>query len=927
MIKKEDIKHIQTKPNPTGFKWNFSDKNDGSFFVENADYLPPLYFPLLNSYGMKTYVTPELKGDICSSFDTYLTAATVTEELHRNVSSRNFWIKEKGKDPWSITGNSVFQKTGRWKASKDTYSLEGKLGAFNCKRTNTSNGIEASISTFVPELDYYVELLKVKIKNTGVEKITFSPTYAIPVFARSAENFRDHRQVTTMFQKNFFDEHGVRIKPNIVHDESGHNANKTNYIVLGFDKNGGAPVDKWILVEDFIGTGGTFDNPEAVYNKQNAPQRAEEENHGKEAVGAFRFKDVSLKPGEETEFVILHGITDNEDDINLWKEEFGTSEKFDVNLSKTLKYWQTSVDTVSFKTSNHHFDNWVKWINYQVKCRQVFGNSFLPDFGYGRGGRGWRDLWQDLLSIFLVDPESAKSEMLNNFKGIRIDGSNATIIGTKPGEFKADRNDIPRTWCDHGAWPVFILNFYLNQTGDYSILNNKIPYWKDQFTHRSKKQDKVWQVKLGNLQLDLKGEEYKGSLFEHVLLQQLSAFYNVGDHNILLLEGGDWNDTYDMAGEKGESVCFHNFYANNLKTLSETLINLKQNGINKIEILQEALVLLDNLPGQNTIDYNSPKSKQIYLQTYFESVKHKVSGIKESISIDSLINDLELKAKHSINNIQKNEQITTKTGLKFFNGHYDNTGKQIGGDSQFGIRMDLTSQVMPILCNVSDKEQTKDSFTALGQVLKDKNDIGLRLCTDFKQLDLNVGRVTGFVYGNKEHGSKWMQQNIMLAYGLYQQGFVKEGHEVFNEVYKISVDTEKAKIFPGVPSYFNNENKGAYAYLTGSSSWFLLTLITQVFGVRGKSGDLYIEPKLVKEQFNDEGIAIAYCNFQNYKLKIKIKNNDNLDFGEYQIGKVIVNQGAINVSRIDKQKTIINKILLKELNKNKENEIVVILTK
>jgi len=31
----------------------------------------------------------------------------------------------------------------------------------------------------------------------------------------------------------------------------------------------------------------------------------------------------------------------------------------------------------------------------------------------------------------------------DNFAGVRIDGSNATIVGRQPGEFKADRNNIP----------------------------------------------------------------------------------------------------------------------------------------------------------------------------------------------------------------------------------------------------------------------------------------------------------------------------------------------------------------------------------------------------------------------------------------------------------------------------------------------------
>ena len=53
----------------SGISWLFSDQNDGSFYVEDANHLPILYFPLMNSKGMKSFVTPVLKGDICKDFN------------------------------------------------------------------------------------------------------------------------------------------------------------------------------------------------------------------------------------------------------------------------------------------------------------------------------------------------------------------------------------------------------------------------------------------------------------------------------------------------------------------------------------------------------------------------------------------------------------------------------------------------------------------------------------------------------------------------------------------------------------------------------------------------------------------------------------------------------------------------------------------
>ena len=39
-------------------------------------------------------------------------------------------------------------------------------------------------------------------------------------------------------------------------------------------------------------------------------------------------------------------------------------------------------------------------------------------------------------------------------------------------------------------------------------------------------------------------------------------------------------------------------------------------------------------------------------------------------------------------------------------------------------------------------------------------------------------------------------------------------------------------------------------YLTGAASWYMMTMITEVFGVHGEAGDLVIKPKLLKKQFD-----------------------------------------------------------------------------
>ena len=77
-----------------------------------------------------------------------------------------------------------------------------------------------------------------------------------------------------------------------------------------------------------------------------------------------------------------------------------------------------------------------------------------------------------------------------------------------------------------------------------------------------------------------------------------------------------------------------------------------------------------------------------------------------------------------------------------------------------------------------------------------------------------------------------------------------------------------------------------YPYLTGAGSWLLLTMQTQVFGVRGRSGDLLLEPKLRLEQFDADGAAELCCTAAGRRLRVRYKNAGGLDYGQYRLGTV-----------------------------------------
>lgn len=868
--------------------WMFTD-NNGTFNLKQADEISCLYFPLANESGMMSAVTPSLNGDIKTGQNSFLLQPVSAEDLHNNRSNRNFWFNIKGYGPWSATGNSARQISSKYsKKSDETVELEAGFLWHKVIRENRQINIRAEITNFVPVDDDQLELMKVSIINTGKEKIELTATAAIPVFGRSADNLRDHRHVTSLLNHIKTNNYGVIVKPTLSFDERGHKRNYTSYAVLGSGPDNSNPIGFCPVLQDFIGEGGTLDWPRTIVEGNSDYVKSGFEYDGYESMGALRFKEEELEPGDFISYIIVMAIDQTGNKMDKYIEKYCSEKSFDKKLAENKEYWQSKLNQLTFYTGDHNFDNWMKWVTLQPILRRIYGCSFLPYHDYGRGGRGWRDLWQDCLALLLMDDENVHDLLYNNFAGVRIDGSNATIIGNAPGEFIADRNNISRLWIDHGVWPLQTTSLYINMTGNLRFLLEKQTYFKDGIISFARERDEYWNIDIGNKLKSKEGKIYQGSILEHILLENLTAFFNVGENNNLRLEDADWNDGLDMASEKGESVAFTAFYAGNLLEIVRLLEKLRdQEGITEVELLEEINVLLDSL--NDSLNYSNVEEKNKTLAKYFNSCKHNISGNMLSIPINELIKDIKCKAEWVVEHFRKEEWIGDKNGYEWFNGYYDNNGQRVDGVGPVETRMTLTSQVFSTMFDIATEKQIEKITLAADKYLFDKKVGGYRLNTEFKDKELQLGRCFEFAYGHKENGAMFSHMSVMYAKALYQRDFVKEGYKVWNTIYQHCLDFEKSRIYPGIPEYINSRGRGMYTYLTGSASWLLLTMVTEVFGIKGFLGSLKIEPKLQKEQFDQDGKASININFAGNKLKVEYINTDKLDCGEYEIKKVTMN--------------------------------------
>jgi cellobiose phosphorylase len=133
---------------------------------------------------------------------------------------------------------------------------------------------------------------------------------------------------------------------------------------------------------------------------------------------------------------------------------------------------------------------------------------------YSRGWTmGYRDTLQDAQAFCSLDAERSKCLILMAAKYQLANGQ------TLRGYWPLDEHK----YSDGGVWLVFAIVEYLKETGDWSILNQNIPYY----------------------------DSSEGSLYEHMIQGLKWIYHSPGKHGLTRVYFGDWNDSLNI-GVKGE---------------------------------------------------------------------------------------------------------------------------------------------------------------------------------------------------------------------------------------------------------------------------------------------------------------------------------------------------------------------------------------
>ena len=323
----------------------------GTFTLDNPDLTGYMYFPLCNEAGMMSSISPDLGGDIKLNQNTFLLEPVSAENLHNNKSSRNFWVYVDGKGAWSATGKSAKQQAKLFDEDKEQVKLTAGIMWHQVERISQQMGLKSVITSFVPDTEDKVELTKIEITNISDQPQKITSTVAIPLYARSASNIRDHRHVTSLLHRTRTVKNGIIIYPTLTFDERGHNKNTVYYSALAKEEIGQemvSPVRFCPVTEEFIGDGGNFENPYYIIKNKPLPYSAGEEVDGYESVAAIQFNTCEIKAQETRTYIVALGYGESEAEITELGKKYLITKHFDRHLKETKEFWQNKLNDVLF---------------------------------------------------------------------------------------------------------------------------------------------------------------------------------------------------------------------------------------------------------------------------------------------------------------------------------------------------------------------------------------------------------------------------------------------------------------------------------------------------------------------------------------------------------------------------------------------------
>ena len=524
-------------------------KNYGFFDDAHREYVitdPRTPFPWINYLGNEDFFG--LISNTGGGYNFYKDAKfrRITRYRYNSVPmdsvGRYFYIVESRKTA-SLKDESIIWNPG-WKPCKtplDKY--ECRHGLNYTRITGEKNKVRASVLHFVP-LGVKAEIQKLTLTNLSNDikqlKLFSYAEWCLWNAATDGENFQRNLSTGEVEIEHSAISHQHSAFTAIYH-KTEYKERRNHYAYYSVNcAADGYDTDR----ETFVGLYNDLSEPSAVSRQHSEDSLA----HGWSPI-ASHYIEVELKPGESRDFIFVLGYEENPQEEKFANDQrlttndqlitslgekdyhiinkvrahevirrFATVEAVDQAFAELNALWDELLSKYRVESADERLNRMVNiWNQYQ--CMITFCMSRSASFfesGVGRG-MGFRDSNQDLVGFVHQIPSRARQRILDIAATQFPDGG---CYHQYQPLTKRGNNDIGGGFNDDPMWLIFGTTAYIRETGDYTILDEMVP----------------WDNEPGT----------EVSLMEHLRISFNHVVNNLGPHGLPLIGRADWNDCLNL---------------------------------------------------------------------------------------------------------------------------------------------------------------------------------------------------------------------------------------------------------------------------------------------------------------------------------------------------------------------------------------------
>ena len=255
---------------------------------------------------------------------------------------------------------------------------------------------------------------------------------------------------------------------------------------------------------------------------------------GRDPCGAIQL-EVTIQPGERIDVAFVLGEGADADGARELASRHRDVAACDRALLAVKGEWNRVLDAVVVKTPDPALNVLAnRWLLYQVtSCRLWARTAFYQS----SGAYGFRDQIQDVLALVHARPDLTREHLVR--------AAGRQFVEGDVQHWWFGNEGIRTRFADDLLWLPFAVAQYVGVTGDWSILDERIPFLKERALVEEDE----------DLFSSPAITEERATLYEHCT-RALDRAGARGIHGLPKMGSGDWNDGMNRIGRngKGESV-------------------------------------------------------------------------------------------------------------------------------------------------------------------------------------------------------------------------------------------------------------------------------------------------------------------------------------------------------------------------------------